>query len=235
VIAPPAAGAVAGPRILVIVAARNETDRIADTVAGLGTLVGEGRVVVVDDGSTDATAAVAASAGARVLIAPRPLGKGAALEGALERLPLADVYLLADGDLGASSAELLPVLEAVLDDRADLAVAVPPPPPVGGFGLVKRLAQVLVAMSSGFRPGEPLSGQRALTRDVLESCRPLAPGFGIETGMTTDAARMGFRVLEVPAPVEHRFLGRDVAGFLHRGRQGIDVLRAALPRVLGVR
>jgi hypothetical protein len=78
---------------------------------------------------------------------------------------------------------------------------------------------------------EPLSGQRAIRRNVLDSVRPLAPGFGVEVAMTIDAVRAGFRVLEVPVAMEHAVTGRDVAGFLHRGRQGLDLLRATLPRL----
>jgi hypothetical protein len=53
--------------------------------------------------------------------------------------------------------------------------------------------------------------------------------------MLADALRLGFRLVEVPASVEHRWTGRDRAGFLHRARQGRDMLRALLPRLAGVR
>jgi glycosyltransferase involved in cell wall biosynthesis len=223
------------PTVLAVVAAKDEADRIADTVRALGEIAAVDRVVVVDDGSTDATVAVARGSGATVLVAPRDLGKGGAIEGALRRLPEADVVLLADGDLGASAAALERILAPVLSGQADLAVAVLPRPPSGGFGLVKRAAGLAIRRVSGFTPFEPLSGQRAMTRQVLEACRPLAAGFGLETALTADAARLGFRIVEVPAPIEHRFTGKDVAGFLHRGRQGWDILRAVLPRLAGLR
>jgi hypothetical protein len=222
-------------RVLAIVAARDEADRVADTVAGLRSLGSMGEVVVVVDGSRDGTAEVAAAAGARVLVRDRGVGKGGALEAAVELSPPADVYLFADGDLGTSAEHLGPVLRAVLDGDADLAVAILPLPPRGGFGLVKRAARGLIRAISGFDAAEPLSGQRAIRREALEGCRPLAGGFGVEVGMTADAARLGFRVVEVPAALEHRFTGRDLAGFRHRARQGRDVVRAALPRLLRVR
>ena len=208
---------------------------MAATVRALRLLPGLAEVVVVDDGSRDGTAREASRAGARVLRAPRNLGKGRALEGALHRLPPAQVYLFADADLGPSASSLEPLLALVVDGAADLAVAVLPPPPSGGFGLVKRFARGIIGRLSGFRPAEPLSGQRALTSDVLSACRPLSSGFGVEVGMTADAVRMGFRVVEVPLLLEHRFTRRDLRGFLHRGKQGLDALRAAAPRLLRLR
>jgi hypothetical protein len=57
----------------------------------------------------------------------------------------------------------------------------------------------------------------------------------VEVGLTADAARLGFRVREMPIALEHRYTKKDLAGFLHRGRQGLDSIRAAAPRVLRVR
>jgi hypothetical protein len=51
--------------------------------------------------------------------------------------------------------------------------------------------------------------------------------------MTVDAVRAGFHVIEVPVAMRHEPTGRDLAGFLHRGRQGLDLLRVTLPRALG--
>ena len=69
----------------------------------------------------------------------------------------------------------------------------------------------------------------------LDACRPLAPGFGVETAMTIDAVRLGFRVIEVAVAMRHRPTGRGVRGFAHRGRQGVDAARAAVPRLVGLR
>ena len=69
----------------------------------------------------------------------------------------------------------------------------------------------------------------------LDACRPLAPGFGVETAMTIDAVRLGFRVIEVAVAMRHRPTGRGVRGFAHRGRQGVDAARAAVPRLAGLR
>jgi glycosyltransferase involved in cell wall biosynthesis len=218
-------------RVVALVAARNETGRIGSGVSALLPLVDE--VVVVDDGSTDATGSEASAAGATVLRSRGRSGKGGALEGALRRLEPADVWLLADGDLGATAAGLVRLVEVVSSNGADLAIAVLPPAPGGGFGLVKRTSAHLIRGQSGFRASEPLSGQRALTARAMQAVRPLAQGFGVETAMTIDAVRAGLRVLEVPIDgLEHRPTYRNLRGFLHRGRQGWDIAKAVLPRML---
>lgn len=224
-------------RVVALVAARDEGDRIGETVSALLALEPVSEVVVVDDGSRDETAPRSLAAGASVLRLDRARGKGRALEGALGRLRdrSADVWLLADGDLAETAASLDAVLAPVLAGEADVAIATFPPGQAGGFGIVKRVARQAIRLVAGLDVREPLSGQRALTAEALEAVRPLARGFGVETAMTIDAVRAGFRVLEVPAELGHRPTFRDVRGFAHRGRQGWDILRAVLPRMLGVR
>lgn len=223
------------PHVVALVPARNEGDRVGATVTALRGLPDVADVVVVDDASEDDTASRALAAGATVLSIPRNAGKGRAMEGALRRLPAADVWLFADGDLGDSARELAPVLAAVLRGEADMAIATFPPATGGGFGLVKGVAARAVRLLSGFQASEPLSGQRAITAAALAACRPMAGGFGVETAMTIDAIRRGFRVVEVRAALSHRPTGRSVRGFTHRGRQGLDIALAVAARVLGLR
>ena len=223
-------------RVVALVPARNEADRIGATISALRALPDIDDVVVVDDGSSDGTASVALAGGAAVLRTGRRTGKGGALEGGLRRLPAADVWLFADADLGESAASLSAVLEPVIHGRADLAIAVfPDGQGGGGFGTVKRSAARAVRVLSGCHALEPLSGQRALTSATLEAVRPLARGFGVETAMTIDAVRAGVRVVEVPAAVSHRATGRDIGGFTHRGRQALEIALAVIPRALGLR
>ena len=219
--------------VVALVAAHDEEDLVGATVRALRSIAGVGEVVVVDDGSEDATAARALAAGATVLRIPRRIGKGGALEGALRRLPAAGVWLFADADLGATAATLAPVLAVVREGSADLAIALPPPQPGGGLGTVRRFAARAILLLASTETTQPLSGQRAIRGSALDACRPLAGGFGVETAMTIDAVRAGCRVREVPAPgLSHRATGRDVAGFAHRGRQGLDIARAVAVRVV---
>lgn len=213
-----------------LVAARDEAERIGPCVSALRDVVTE--VVVVDDASTDDTATEAMEAGATVLRVGRRLGKGTVLEGALRRLEPADVWLLADGDLGETAKGLSALVDLVVAGEADVAIAAFPPARAGGFGLVKRTAAHLIRVQTGFEATEPLSGQRALTARAMDRVRPLADGFGVETAMTIDAVRAGLRVVEVRiGGLDHRPTFRDPAGFLHRARQSWDIARAAGPRM----
>jgi glycosyltransferase involved in cell wall biosynthesis len=218
-----------GRRTVALVPAHDEADRIAATVRALLGISRIEEVVVVEDGSRDGTAAAAWAAGARVLSSARRLGKGHALDRALDRVS-ADIYVLADGDLGSTASNMAPLLQEVSAGRADLAIAVLPPQG-GGFGLVKGASRRLIRLLSGFDAQEPLSGQRVATASALAACRPFAPGFGVEIAMTIDAVRAGLRLVEVAADIRHRATGRNLRGFVHRGRQGVGILRAVLPRI----
>jgi glycosyltransferase involved in cell wall biosynthesis len=220
--------------VVALVAARNEAQRVGATIEAIRTISAVDEVVVVVGGSSDATADEAHRSGARVLLAPSDVsGKGGALEGAIDRIESADIYLFLDADLGSTAKEAEALLVAVRAGLADLAIgALPRQAGHGGFRLVKRSASGVIRALSGFRTREPLSGQRAVRREVLDAVRPLAPGFGVEVAMTIDAVRAGFRVLEVPVAMEHAVTGRNLAGFLHRGRQGRDLLRSVLPRLI---
>jgi hypothetical protein len=221
---------VSDPRVVALIPAHDEEDRIADTVRAIASVEGIADVVVVDDGSTDATGPAALGAGATVLRIPRRAGKGAAMEGALRRLPPAAVWIFADA--GRTASALGPVLREVLGGNADLAVATFPQSDGGGFGVVKRAAGRAISMLTAHTVAEPLSGQRAISAACLAAVRPLAAGFGVETAMTIDAVRAGFRVVEVPVALSHRATGRSLAGFAHRGRQGADIARAVATRVV---
>jgi hypothetical protein len=61
----------------------------------------------------------------------------------------------------------------------------------------------------------PLSGQRALRAGALARLLPFADGFGMELGMTLDAARAGLSIVEVELDLEHRVTGASPAGFVH--------------------
>ncbi|MGH2676069.1 MAG: glycosyltransferase [Actinomycetota bacterium] len=220
-------------RVAAVVAARNEGGRVGETVRAIRAIPGVDEVVVADGSSADRTAEEARGARARVLVGPRRHGKGGALEGALERVDPAQVYLFLDADLGATAAEGGVLVDEVVSGRADLAIGLlPREPRHGGFRIVKGAAAAAIRRLSGFRAIEPLSGQRAVSAECLAAVRPLAPGFGVEVAMTVDAVRAGFRVVEVEVAMRHAPTGRDLAGFLHRGRQGLDLARAVLPRAL---
>ena len=219
--------------VSIIIPALNEADRIGDTVRAVGTLAGVTEVVVVDDGSSDETAQVAERAGAsQVVVNDRNLGKGRSLMRGVDASE-GEVLLFVDADLGSTASLAEPLLAPVLEDRADMTVAVlPTAKKRGGFGFVLWTAEWAIRKCTGFSPRAPLSGQRAIRREVLDRIGGLAGGFGIEAALTIDALQSGARVLEVDVPFEHRETGRDLAGFLHRGKQWRQVVKPLIPRVV---
>jgi len=215
---------------LVIVAARNEADRIGAGLDALAAAFSGAELWVADDASEDETAEVALAHGARVVSRGRPHGKGAnvtaAAEAALDRPQDPDLVLVCDGDLGASAGALGPLVELVADGEADLAVAAFRHRLGGGFGVALGFARWAIRSRCGYEAGAPISGQRAMRPEVLRAALPLARGYGMEVGMTIDAVRAGYRVVEVELELEHRATGRTLAGFVHRGRQLRDFARA---------
>ncbi|MDP9491835.1 MAG: glycosyltransferase [Actinomycetota bacterium] len=207
--------------VAVLVAARNEAERIEATVERLREQFPDAEVIVADDGSRDGTAEAAERAGARVLRLPAR-GKGQALTFAERAAP--------PGPLLVSDADLKGDLTPLLDSGADLAIAVFAERQGGGFGIAKRAARALIRARSGFVPVEPLSGQRACSERARETCFPLAAGFGCEVGASVDAARAGLSVAELELQLRHRPTSRDTAGFLHRGRQLLDAVLACGPQ-----
>lgn len=216
--------------LAVLVAARNEADRVGETVAALRAAFPGAPIWVADDASTDGTAEAAMAAGARVVSRGRPHGKGgnvtAAAEAALsEGMPPA-LVLLCDADLGCSAKVLTPLVEAVGAGECDLAVASFSRRVGGGFGIALGFARWAIRRLCGFEAEAAISGQRAMRTEVLRAALPFARGYGMEIGMTVDAVRAGFRVREYELDLSHRTTERDLAGFTHRARQLRDFARA---------
>jgi glycosyltransferase involved in cell wall biosynthesis len=224
--------------IAVVVSAYNEADRLGETLAAIGDAFPGARVLVADDHSDDATPEIAVAAGAELARAPRHVGKGGANTLAVRRLlerggpEQMPTLVLCDGDLGGSARELPRLVEALERDEGDLAVASFARRVGGGFGLAVGFSRCAIRRRTGGAvvPVAPISGQRALRPELVMHLLPFAPGFGMETAMTIDAHRSGFRLVEVELPLEHRATGRTPAGFLHRFRQLLSFARVYFSR-----
>ena len=207
-----------------VIPAFNEADRIEGTIRALRSVKDIDEIIVVDDGSCDGTAACAKEAGAGLVVElAQNSGKGEALSrGVLAAA--GDVLCFVDADLGQSAAEFSGLLAPVMRGEADMVVAAwPKSKKKAGFGLVKGLARAGIRILTGFRPDSPLSGQRVLRREVWENGCFSKSGFGVEVGLTVKCLQEGYRVLEVPVEMKHRETGRSFSGFMHRGRQFIQV------------
>ena len=234
------AGPVSGD-VAVVIPARNEADRVHATVTAALGLPAVAVVIVVDDGSTDGTAAAARSAGAVVTRHARNRGKGAALETGAEAARLLDQrerrdrprhLLFLDADLAGTAALAGPLIEPVLAGRADMTIAVfTTTVKLGGHGLVVGLSGAGIRRATGWQPAQPLNGQRCLTRAAFEAARPLARGWGVETALSIDLLRQGLRVTEVEVELAHRATGTGMRAQLHRAHQLTDVARALATRL----
>jgi hypothetical protein len=204
----------------ILIAARNEADRIGGTIAALREEFPEAEILVLDGKSEDGTAERAEAAGAVVIRLGRA-GKGEALS-AGERAAAPGPLLVCDADVRG-------LLGPLASSDADLAVASFVRRSGGGFGIAKAVARSLIRLRTGYSAREPLSGQRFVGERSRARCFPLAPGFGCEIRMTIDALHAGLSVEEIELDLEHRPTGRDLRGFAHRGRQLADALLAAGP------
>jgi glycosyltransferase involved in cell wall biosynthesis len=226
--------------LAVVIPARNESDRISATVKAAAGIPGVDLVVVVDDGSTDGTAAEAEHAGAIVARHTRNRGKAAAMETGAEAVRVIESrgepsrprhLLFLDADLAGTAQDASPLAEPVRSGEADMTIAVfASRDKRGGHGFVLGLAGAGIERVTGWRPAEPLNGQRCLTRAAFEAARPLADGWGAETGLTIDLLRQGMRIAEVRVPLTHRATGKDLHAQLHRAHQFADVARALAAR-----
>jgi Glycosyl transferase family 2 len=218
--------------VVAVVPAFNRADSIAATLSSLRSTGVVQHIVVVDDGSTDRTASEAAVADNVVCFAANQ-GKAAAMHRGMKEYPDADVYLFVDADLGDTAVTVAALLDPILRDEADLVIGVPTEAAGrrAGLGLVRSLASLGIERACGFSTKTPLSGQRAV-RGKLARSLTFANRFGVETAMTIDCVRAGARVVEVPIAFDHRHTGKSLTGFMHRGGQGFDIVRALSPRLI---
>jgi polyisoprenyl-phosphate glycosyltransferase len=168
------------PGVAAIIPAFNEERTIGDVVTAvrLSGLVHD--VIVVSDGSRDATGRTARAHGARVVELPENLGKGGAIAAGLAATD-ARVLLLLDGDLvGLTNRHVADLLEPVL--RGDVEVSIGQIKP----DLIQRLFP-------------NFSGQRAMQRAVLEAMPDLgSTGFGVEAALSRHVKERGLRSCTVP-------------------------------------
>lgn len=218
--------------VSILIPAYNEAKTIQDTINAVKSLDKVDQIIVINDGSKDETSKLAVEAGAQVVDLTQNMGKGGALNYGLQYAQ-GDIIGLLDADLGKSAVEVEKLLIPVLENKADMTIGrFPPAGKKGGFGLVTFLAKKGIRWFTGLEVASPLSGQRVMQRNVIDSVTPFESGFGVEVGLTIDVFRHGFRVKEVPVQMQHAETGRDLAGFLHRGHQFVDVGLVLVKRVI---
>jgi glycosyltransferase involved in cell wall biosynthesis len=209
-----------GDEIIALIPAYNEANHIRNVVERTCKYL---PVVVIDDGSSDGSAAAAALAGAKVIAHPVNRGKGAALntgfDYAVSRDAAAAVTLDADGQHDPDEIPLF--LDAFRAGQGDIIVG---RRSFGQMPLVRQAANRtgnwLLGMAMGQAVPDNQSGYRLLDRDVLRSIRPTSTRFEAEVEILLRAQLAGYRIGWVPIKtiyadeVSHFRPSRDVPLFL---------------------
>ncbi|MDT7553078.1 MAG: hypothetical protein QOI16_1614 [Pseudonocardiales bacterium] len=166
-------------------------------------------VLVVDNGSTDDTAAVARAWGARVVVEPRR-GYGAAVHAGL-RHARADLVAVLDGDGSLDAAMLPPLADAVRAGRADLAVGrrVPTGPGVWPWHARAGNAVIAALLRSRGVPVHDIAPIRVARREALLGLGVADRAFGYPLELLMRAGRAGWRIEEVPVRYTRRAGGRS--------------------------
>ncbi|MBW4828798.1 MAG: glycosyltransferase family 2 protein [Clostridiaceae bacterium] len=215
-------------KIVAIIPAYNEEDRIKETIEDLKKVDLIDNIVVIDDGSTDATSSIVENMGIDLIKLNKNRGKGFAIKEAVKKVDY-DYLVLADGDLGKTSNEIEKLIHPVLNNEADVAIAkFPRPLKKGGFGFVKRLAKRGVYIHTGKKIDTTLSGQRVYKKEVIQKINYIPDRFGVEIAMTVATLRKGYSIKEVDVNMRHRETGRDFKDFIHRGKQFFDILKTII-------
>ena len=212
------------PYISIIVPAYNEEARIKNTLEAIKNIKEINEIVVVDDGSSDNTTKVASEVKSEkivVLNLDKNKGKGYALNYGLKiAMKNADIIGFLDADLGSSANDVKKLIDPILNDEADVVIAkFPPAKKKGGLGFVKGLAKDSVFEMTGVELDATLSGQRLFKKEVLEKFNEIPFGYGVEVGMTIDILKYGYKIKEVLVNMTHNETGRNLKGFIHRGKQ----------------
>jgi glycosyltransferase involved in cell wall biosynthesis len=190
-------------RVACVIPAYRAAGTLEQVVRALRAALPDARVIVVDDGSPDATAAVAYAVADRVIHLAYNQGKGAALRAGFADVLLGgdDVVLTLDAD-GQHDPACAPALLAALDEH-DVVIG-----QRGRSGstmpLGRRMTNVMsslaIAHVAGIHLHDTQSGFRAIRRRVLEEVDARGDRYEFETDFLIRAARAGFRVANVGIP-----------------------------------
>ena len=192
-------------KLSIIIPAKNEGAVIGDVVSSVREIYRDAEILVVDDGSTDDTARLAAESGARVVSHPVSLGNGAAIKNGA-RTATGNVLVMMDGD-GQHKAADIPSLIEKLDEGYDMVIGARDSGSHAGVGRLAAngLYNVFASLISGHRILDLTSGFRAVRADLFNRFLYLLPnGFSYPTTITMAFLRSGYPVTFLPIEAERR-------------------------------
>lgn len=197
------------PRVSVILPCLNEAAAIGDVIQSFQAALPEAHIYVVDNGSTDATASIAAAANARVIFEPFR-GKGNAVRRAFTAID-SDIYVIADGDgtYDASAADRL--INCLQTERLDMVVASRRKISDAAFRAKHEWGNIffneILQRLFGSALTDIFSGYRVFSRRYVHSFPIASNGFEIETEMTMHALLLRMPVREIPCDYGVRTIG----------------------------
>ena len=218
-------------RLSVIIPALDEQDSIGRVIDAIPADL-HAEVIVVDNGSTDRTAEIAAERGARVVWQPER-GYGAACLAGLAALREADVVAFLDADFSDDPALLPELVGPILEGRADFVVgsrmlgerepgALPPHSRFGNW-----LAGLILTHLYR-QPATDLGPFRAIRRSALERLQMRDRGYGWTVEMQAKAARLRLPTVEVPVTYRKRIGRSKITGSLGPSiKAGVVILSTA--------
>jgi glycosyltransferase involved in cell wall biosynthesis len=192
-------------RISVVLPAKNEAEGLRRTLPALRALLPEAEILLMDDGSTDDTAAIGRSHGASVHSAPYPMGNGAAIKRGA-RLASGEVIVFMDAD-GQHDPAHIPALLAKLDAGFDMVVGARHRGSQAsvGRGLANGLYNRIASWMTGHRIDDLTSGFRVVRAPRFREFLHLLPnGFSYPTTITMAFFRSAYPVAYLPVPVAAR-------------------------------
>jgi dolichol-phosphate mannosyltransferase len=222
-----------GPAITAVIPAFNEEKTIGRVVEDVKRYVQN--VIVVDDGSSDATRDVALSAGATVLRHPKNLGYGSALATGFSHFKNngAGVMVVLDGDGQHNPSEIPRLVKPLVDGLADIVVgsrfmdgekkANIPRYRKFGIGIVNRAWN----FASGEERTDTQCGFRAYSRDAVQKIDIREVSMSASLEILDQAAANNLRVVEVPVSVKY---GGDTSS-IEPGRHGMELVNYVLKKL----
>jgi len=203
-------------KTLVIIPAYNEADSIREVISRLRTSAPEADVVVIDDGSTDATAAIAQEAGALVVSLPHNLGIGGAVQtGYIFAAEMGyDIAVQVDGDGQHDPAEITEIVAPLLAGQADVVIGsryiedrgyITPFLRRMGIFMLASIVSLIIRQ----RVTDTTSGFRAVNRRVIQFCAREYPRDYPEPESVVLFSRARFRIRETPVTMNPRYGGRS--------------------------
>ena len=201
-------------RVSAVIPALNEAESIGTVVRGvLAASDSIQECIVVDNGSSDATADVARAAGAHVVNSPRGYGAACAA-GAKAATTSSDVLVFLDGDASDDTSAMKRMVGPILRDEADFVIGsrmrgrAEPGSLLASQVFAAKLIGVLVKVIYGFRYTD-MGPFRAIRRDALDRMQMSELTYGWNLEMQIKAVKMRLRIREIPVDYRCRIGGES--------------------------